>query len=187
MDQGLKLGQDPGPGQGSGSPHQKHPGPAPVAKAGTFIDRSRMKNLLMVLVALIVLISAGLAGGTVLERNRQIREMKVLRQRLQQTRFSVDSCRVALAQEEQAFLRFDRVVDSLRNRVEEYEDPSLGGVPQAEYQAYLQVFEAYNDSIPVWEARADSLQASEAVCRALVERHNLLSDSIRQTREQGPG
>lgn len=141
----------------------------------------------MILVALVVLISAGLAGGTILERNRQVREMELLRQRLQQTRFSVDSCRVALAREEQAFLRFDRVVDSLRNRLEDYEDPSLGGVPQDEYEAYLQVFESYNDSIPVWEARADSLQASEAVCRALVERHNALSDSIRGSREEGPG
>ncbi|MFO8173685.1 MAG: hypothetical protein R6T96_05330, partial [Longimicrobiales bacterium] len=124
-----------------------------------------MKNILMILVALVVLISAGLAGGTILERNREIREMELLRQRLQRARFSVDSCRVALAREEQAFLRFDRVVDSLRNRLEDYEDPSLGGVPQDEYEAYLQVFESYNDSIPVWEARADSLQASEAVCR----------------------
>lgn len=141
----------------------------------------------MILVALVVLISAGLAGGTILERNRQIREMKLLRQRLENARFSVDSCRVALAREEQAFLRFDRVVDSLRNRLEDYEDPSLGGVPQDEYEAYLQAFESYNDSIPVWQARADSLQASEAVCRSLVERHNALSDSIRRIREEGPG
>lgn len=146
-----------------------------------------MKNILMILVALVVLISAGLAGGTILERNRQIREMKLLRQRLENARFSVDSCRVALAREEQAFLRFDRVVDSLRNRLEDYEDPSLGGVPQDEYEAYLQAFESYNDSIPVWQARADSLQASEAVCRSLVERHNALSDSIRRIREEGPG
>lgn len=141
----------------------------------------------MILAALVVLISAGLAGGTILERNRQIREMELLRQRLQQARFSVDSCRVALAQEEQEFRRFDARVDSLRTEMEGYEDPSLGGVPQAEYEEYLGVFDAYNEAIPVWEARADSLQAGEDVCRALVERHNALSDSIRGSREEGPG
>ncbi len=31
----------------------------------------------------------------------------------------------------------------------------------------------------VWEARADSLRATEAVCRTLVERHNELTDSFR--------
>ena len=140
----------------------------------------------MILAALVVLISAGLAGGTILERNRQIGEMELLRQRLQQARFSVDSCRVALAQKEQEFRRFDARVDSLRTEMEGYEDPSLGGVPQAEYEDYLEVFDAYNEAIPVWEARADSLQASEDVCRALVERHNALSDSIRGSREDLP-
>jgi hypothetical protein len=146
-----------------------------------------MKNALMVLAALVFLVSAGLAGGRILERNRQVREMELLRQRLQSARFSVDSCRVALAQEEQEFRRFDRVVDSLRSRVDGFEDPQLGGVPQDDYESYLRTFEAYNDSIPVWEARADSLQASEAACRNLVERHNALSDSIRANRQDPEG
>lgn len=138
----------------------------------------------MVLAALVVLVSAGLAGGTILERNREIREMELLRQRLQQARFSVDSCRVSLAQEEQDFRRFDARVDSLRSEMEGFEDPALGGVPQDEYEEYLEVFDAYNEAIPAWEARADSLQTSEDICRALVERHNALSDSIRRSREK---
>jgi len=162
------------------------PSPHRIAGGGLNPNPLCMKNILMVLAALVVLVSAGLAGGTILERNRQIREMELLRQRLQQARFSVDSCRVALAQEERAFRRFDAMVDSLRRQVEGYEDPSLGGVPQDEYEAYLRSFEAYNDSIPAWEARADSLQASEDLCRALVERHNALSDSIRQSRDAPP-
>ena len=155
----------------------------PVYKACPFLDRSWMRNILIALAALVLLVSAGLAGGTILERNRQIREMELLRQRLQQARFSVDSCRVFPAQEEQSFRRFDARVDSLRREMEAFEDPSLGGVPQNEYEEYLEVFEAYNQAIPAWEARADSLKASEDICRTLVERHNVLSDSIRQSRE----
>jgi hypothetical protein len=146
-----------------------------------------MKNLLMVLAALVVLVSAGLAGGTILERNRQARQVELVRQRLQQARYSVDSCRVALAQEEQAFRRFDARVDSLREAMEQLEDPSLGGVPEDDYQEYLSVFDAYNAAIPMWEARVDSLRASEDLCRALVERHNTLSDSILRSREEETG
>jgi hypothetical protein len=71
-------------------------------------------------------------------------------------------------------------VDSLRNVVDGYEDPDQGGVPQAEYPRYLESFELYNNSVEDWRARADTLQAMEARCRALVEAHNQLSDSIRQ-------
>jgi hypothetical protein len=89
----------------------------------------------------------------------------------------------ALAWEERGFRRFDRMVDSLRIRMESYEDPDRGGVPQAEYEAYLRSFERYNDSVAVWQDRADSLRAKEAACRALIEDHNLLGDSIRRRQE----
>jgi hypothetical protein len=68
--------------------------------------------------------------------------------------------------------------------MEGYEDPDRGGVPQAEYQAYLESFEAYNDSVAAWQSRADSLRAMEAACRALVEAHNVLGDSIRHKQEE---
>jgi hypothetical protein len=118
-----------------------------------------------------------------MERNRRIAEMQALRAALDQARFSADSCKVALSWEEQGFLAFDRLVDSLRNEVESFEDSDRGGVPHEEYEAYLESFERYNDSVGVWQARADSLRLKEASCRALIEAHNALGDSIRQRQE----
>lgn len=138
-----------------------------------------MKRILMAAGAIAVIVSVGLAGGTILERNRYIREMELLRMELHEARFSVDSCTMALAFEEQSFLLFDEMVDSLRTQVGSFEDPAQGGVPEARYPEYLEVFEAYNDSVALWQPRADSLHATEAACRGLVERHNALSDSLR--------
>jgi hypothetical protein len=138
-----------------------------------------MKRILMGIAALSVIVTAGLAGGSILERNRLIREIELLRGDLHQTRFSVDSCKMALVYHEQDFLLFDAMVDSLHAEVNAFEDASQGGVPEARYPEYLEVFDLYNDSVAVWQGRADSLQASEATCRVLVERHNSLSDSLR--------
>jgi hypothetical protein len=143
-----------------------------------------MKRIFISLAALTLVVLAGLAGGSILERNRRVAEMQALRVALDQARFSADSCKVALSWEEQGFLRFDRLVDSLRAEVESYEDPTQGGVPQAEYEAYLESFTLYNDSVDAWQGQADRLQAKETACRALVEAHNRLGDSIRRRREE---
>lgn len=133
--------------------------------------------------ALALLILAGLYGGNLMERNRRIAELQALRAALDRARFSADSCKVALSWEEQGFLAFDRLVDSLRTDVEGFEDPDRGGVPHAEYEAYLESFQRYNDSVAVWQARADTLQMNEAACRGLIEAHNALGDSIRRRQE----
>jgi hypothetical protein len=146
-----------------------------------------MKRILVTLAALALVILAGLAGGSILERNRRIAEMQALRASLSEARFSADSCKAALAWEEQGFQRFDRLVDSLRAEVESYEDPTRGGVPYEEYDAYMESFTLYNDSVDVWQGRVDSLQLKEAACRALVEAHNNLGDSIRRRREEWSG
>ena len=134
----------------------------------------------MSLGAFAIVIMVGMAGGSILEQNRFNREMELLREDLLHARFSVDSCRMYLAQEEQRFLMFDEFVDSLHTRLRSFEDPSQGGVPEAQYPEYLEVFDRYNDSVAVWEGRADALQATEAVCREIVEGHNALGDSIKQ-------
>jgi len=59
-----------------------------------------MKRILMGLGALAVIVTAGLAGGSILEQNRFNLEMELLRDDLQHARFSVDSCKMSLAQEE---------------------------------------------------------------------------------------
>ena len=139
-----------------------------------------MKRILMGLGALAVIVTAGLAGGSILEQNRFNREMELLRDALRHARFSVDSCRLSLAQEEYRFLLFNEFVDSLHVELRELEDPARGGVPQARYPEYLEIFERYNDSVAVWEARAGALQATDGRCRDLVIGHNELSDSLKR-------
>jgi hypothetical protein len=143
-----------------------------------------MKNLILLLLAGASVVVVALAGAPILERHRRVSEMQTLWATLDQARYSADSCKVALAREEETFFRFDRRVDSLRNVVEAYEDPVQGGVPEAEYLEYLKRFDQYNDLVEDWQIRADSLQAEEARCRELVETHNALADSIQTIREE---
>ena len=127
---------------------------------------------------------AALLGGPVLERSRRTAEMEALRTALDQARYSADSCKMTLVFQQEQFLRFDRRVDSLRAETHGFEDPEQGGVPQAEYPEYLESFESYNSSVEAWRQLADSLQASDATCRAIVEAHNYLGDSIRIRQEE---
>jgi hypothetical protein len=142
-----------------------------------------MKGTLLILGAALLVLAAALLGGPILQRNQRAGEMRALRTQLNQARSATVSCRSLLASEEDSFLRFDRVVDSLRGAVQGYEDPEQGGVPQAQYQEYLESFDLYNSSVEEWQIRADSLQAMEDHCRAVIEAYNRLGDSIRSLQE----
>ena len=134
-----------------------------------------------------VVVIGVIAARFVVEQDRRVDELEALGSNLEQARSAAEACGRALALEREGFFRLDGVVDSLRTAMEGFEDPDQGGVPQAEYHEYLQTFELYNDSVDAWQPRADSLQASEARCRALVEAHNALSDSVRRRREELTG
>lgn len=138
-----------------------------------------MKGIIILVLAGVLVILAALAGGPVLERSRRAGEMEVLRSALDAARISADSCKIALAWQEEEFLQFDRMVDSLRTVVDAFEDAEQGGVPEEDYQEYLEGFDRYNALVGTWRSRADGLQANEARCRALVEAHNHLGDSIK--------
>ena len=114
------------------------------------------------------------------DTRRERAEMAALRGQIQAARISADSCVADLERDQERFRSFGARVDTLRMAVRAYEDPELGGVPQEEYAEYLERFDGYNDSVATWETRADELRASEAACRALVEAHNVLSDSLRR-------
>ncbi|NIR37987.1 MAG: hypothetical protein GWO22_19000 [Actinobacteria bacterium] len=60
----------------------------------------------------------------------------------------------------------------------EYETTE-GRVPSSRYEEYLGVFDEYNDSVEVWEGRERRLRSAEASCRATIERHNAISDTLR--------
>ena len=113
-----------------------------------------------------------------LERGER-RELQTLTDDLRGARAEVNSCMRALEWQEEQFLHFDAMVDSLHVRVRAFEDPEQGGVPEAVYRQYLSVFSAYNDSVAVWQDRADALRESEERCRDLAQLHNTLGDSLR--------
>lgn len=137
----------------------------------------------MLLAAGSLVFFAALASGPVLERNRRAGQIQTLRMALDQARYTADSCKVSLAREERDFRLFDEVVDSLRAATDGFEDADQGGVPQEEYEEYLEAFDLYNTSVEAWQARADSLQANDARCRLLIEAHNELGDSIRRIQD----
>lgn len=119
---------------------------------------------------------------TFVEQKRVRDEITALQGRVYEARVAADSCRNELAYQEVLFRRFDTLVNDMRGQVDAYEsldEAGRRGVPEAEYEAYMEAFEGYNDSVARWDARVDSLRSTEAVCRRLVEDHNALTDSFR--------
>lgn len=91
-----------------------------------------------------------------------------------------DSCQNALDQGSSGLESYDDRLDSLRLRVRALERMDPRGVPTDSYEAYLETFDAYNDAVPGWSERADTLQAQWRRCRDVTEVHNQLADSLRQ-------
>jgi hypothetical protein len=137
-----------------------------------------MKRLIVVGGIFGAVLLGSVATLSFMEDRRFSRHLEALRGDLRLARATADSCALVLTWEEQDFLDFDAFVDSLHHSVRSFEDIEQGGVPQAEYSDYLEDFERYNDSVAVWQTKADALQSTEASCRALAEAHNALSDSL---------
>lgn len=138
-----------------------------------------MKRALLVVCVLAVL-AFGVVAILASEKEREERiELQALTEDLSGSRAEVDSCVRALEWQKEEFLHFDALVDSLHVRVRAFEDPELGGVPEAVYREYLGVFSEYNDSVDVWQDRADALREVEERCRELALVHNSLGDSLR--------
>ena len=99
-------------------------------------------------------------------------------------RAAVDSCRARLDDAAVQLTTFDQRLDSMRARVRDLETIDPRGVPTDSYAAYLDAFDGYNDSVPAWTARADTLRARWSDCRDLTTLHNTLADSLRRALEQ---
>jgi len=138
-----------------------------------------VKRAILILGALGVVVAVVLAARRIQAERERVGQVRALQEQVYDARVTVDSCRNELAYQESLFRRFDTLVVQLRGEVDAYEALDERGVPEEEYDAYLEAFEGYNDSVDVWEARADSLRATQAVCRMLVEDHNALTDSFR--------
>lgn len=138
------------------------------------------RRRLMILAGIVVVLGGLLVLlTTALDRQREAEELQALVDTIAALRSASDGCRGELARAEAEFRHFQSDVDSLRARISRYEELDPEGVPADEYDAYLETFDRYNASAREWESRADSLRAYEGGCRALVERHNLLTDSLR--------
>ncbi|MDX1646926.1 MAG: hypothetical protein R3304_07265 [Longimicrobiales bacterium] len=127
-------------------------------------------------VAVGLLILAG--AQRILERQQTLAEIERLREELYRSRLASDRCLAALETSEAALRGLRTTIDSLRLEVGGYETAS-GRVPQALYDDYMGVFDEYNDSVGIWEGRERRLRTAEASCRATIERHNALGDSLR--------
>jgi len=139
----------------------------------------KLRNALPVLLSLSAAALLFLGIDRLLERQRITTEVNRLRGDLFQARAASERCRGALENSETGLRAFDQVIAQLRAEVDSFEALDPRGVPEDRYQEYMVSFENYNDSVAAWEARAGRLRTSEAACRATIERHNALSDTLR--------
>ena len=114
------------------------------------------------------------------ERQQTAEQINSLREDLFRARQGADRCRSSLESSEVALRELGLTIDSLKNRVDSFEAMDSRGVPAGRYEEYLEIFDSYNDSVEVWEARERRLRAADASCRATIEQHNALSDSLQQ-------
>lgn len=112
------------------------------------------------------------------ERKQTSDEITRIRDLLYQARVSADRCRGSLQTSEASLINLGLTIDSLRNRVDSFEAMDGRGVPAERYPEYLDIFDSYNDSVAVWEGRENRLRTTESACRATIEEHNALSDSL---------
>lgn len=119
-----------------------------------------------------------------LERKRVSEEITRIRGELFRARAAAERCQGSLANSEATLRRFDETIASMRARVDSFEALDVRGVPEEQYEDYLESFESYNDSVAAWEDRAQRLRTAEAACRSTIERHNALQDSLRSVLDE---
>jgi hypothetical protein len=130
--------------------------------------------------ALLALALAIAGASRLLERQQTAAEINRLREDLYRARAAADRCRGSLVNSESSLRTLGFTIDSLRSRVDSFEALDSRGVPAERYDEYMESFDGYNDSVAVWEGRERNLRAAEEACRATIEHHNALSDTLQQ-------
>jgi len=123
-----------------------------------------------------------LVAGRVYRMTRPLTPQQILaplQTELAAFRAAADSCNTRYGIVEARFRAIDQEVDSLRGVVLRYESMDPEGVPGRQYAEYLDAFDRYNESVPIWEARADTVERLNGQCRLMTEGHNELADSLR--------
>ena len=137
-----------------------------------------MRNGLAVVTVIVAGTLVFLSVDKVLERQRTEDQINALREEIYRSRVASDRCRGSLQTSQAALLELGVAIDSLKRVVDGYETVPGRGVPAQNYDAYMDVFDEYNDSVGVWEGREDRLRTAETACRATIEGHNALTDSL---------
>ena len=122
-----------------------------------------------------------------LGNQRTLDAIESIRGDVMAARAEADRCASDLALAESVFRQKNAEVDSLRRAVDAAEEPLPGGgrgVAAEGYDDYLVTFDRYNAAVGEWEEQAEEIREREGACRELVERHNLLADSLRRVLEE---
>ena len=117
-------------------------------------------------------------GRRFVDQRQTTTEITRLRDELYRARVASDRCRNSLTGSEASLRTLTVVIDSLRSRVDSFEALGGGRVPAERYDDYLAAFDGYNDSVAAWDVRSERLRTAETSCRAVIEGHNALGDSI---------
>lgn len=137
--------------------------------------RPRPRSWLIVAAMVVVLVLAFRGLRAVMDTDPHA----ALRASIGALRAEADSCRWEVDQSAAQLRAYDRRLDSMRARVREMEALDRRGVPLDSYRLYMQTFNRYNDSAAAWPPLEDTVRALDARCRAIVEQHNTLADSLR--------
>ena len=143
-----------------------------------------VKKALMSLAAIAVGVLFLLGSMRIVERQQTAAEINRLRDDLYRSRLASDRCRGSLQTSETALRSLGLTIDSLRNKVDSFEALGGGRVPAELYDEYLGIFDGYNDSVGVWEGRERRLRSAEEACRATIEGHNAITDSLQTVLEE---
>lgn len=139
-----------------------------------------VRTALLSVAALVMLAFFALGVGRIVDRQRTADRINEFREELYRARVSADRCRGSLQTSEASLLSLRSTIDSLRVRVDSFETLDTRGVPAERYEEYLGTFDQYNDSVEVWEGRERRLRTADSACRATIERHNALTDSLQR-------
>jgi hypothetical protein len=117
--------------------------------------------------------------GRRVERQRIVTEINRLQGALSRARVDSDWCQNGLAVREASLRKLGLTIDSMRSGVDDFEAMDSRGVPEPGFQEYLDLFDRYNDSVAEWDVREGRLRESELTCRATIEGHNTIADSLK--------
>ena len=102
-----------------------------------------------------------------------------VRERLRELRFAVNSCVAAMSFDEQAVQLRLADTDSLRGRIDALEALHPRGVPRDSFPVYMELVDRFNRTVASWDTLGAQARSRREECTVLVDRHNLLSDSLR--------